>query len=225
MADEITIESIESSVESADQLSEEQKTFLEEHKAELSDEQATKFGVTKEPEEIKPEVRGATPAAPVVQDDGKGKKKDGEGEGEDEEIDPETEKLVQRVVGKQLTPLQDQIKKQQEEIQAQKDKVEIDAYIAANPDFAKYRKGIEAYAQHPAYKNVPIANIATIVASKDLMKIGAQKEREAAEAAARSKGGGSSARPSGSSGKDWANASPEEVAAKRNEIMGIPSWQ
>lgn len=219
MDDEITIESIESTVESPDQLSEEQKTFLEEHKAELSDEQAAKFGVTKEPAEIKPEVRGGETPKPEV----KPKPKDGEGADEDDEIDPETEKIVQKVVGRQLSPLQEQIKKQQEALQAQQDKVEIDSYIAANPDFSKYRKAIETYAQHPAYKNIPISNIAAIVASKDLMKIGAQKEREAAEAAARSKSGGNNARPTGSGGKDWSTATPEEVQAKRNEIMGIPS--
>ena len=53
-----------------------------------------------------------------------------------------------------------------------------------------------------------------------LQKIGAQKERDAAAAAAGSHSGGSSARPAGGQVKDWSTASKEEVAAQRAKVLG-----
>jgi hypothetical protein len=74
--------------------------------------------------------------------------------------------------------------------------------------------------KHPAYKNIPVKNIAAIVAARDLQKIGAMKEREAQRKANETRGGGSSARPTPGAGKDWHRAPKAEVEAKKAEVLG-----
>jgi hypothetical protein len=211
ITEDLTIEAI-TTVE-PDALNDTQKGFLEEHKEELSDEQAEKYGITKEikqeeikPEDIKPEVRGngdQPPAKPV--------KKEGEDE-DDEEVLPEDKKVISRVVGEALGPLQKQL-------QDQADQAELTNFVSTNPEYAKYKQSIEVYMKHPAYKNIPVKNIAAIVASKDLQKLGAQKEREAREAAEATRGGGSTARSTPGQ-KDWSTASKEEFEAKKAEVFG-----
>jgi hypothetical protein len=206
--EDLTIEAV-TTVE-PDALNETQKGFLEEHKEELSDEQAEKYGVTKEikPENIKPEVRGngdQSPAEPP-------KKEESEEEEEDEKVLPEDKKVISRVVSEALSPLQKQL-------QEQTDKAELTNFVSDNPEFAKYKPAIEVYMKHPAYRNIPVKNIATIVAAKDLQKLGAQKEREAQAAANATKGGGNTARVEPGA-KDWSSASKEEFEAKKAEVFG-----
>ncbi len=204
--EDLTIEAV-TTVEPAD-LNDAQKGFLEEHKDELSDEQAEKYGITKEikPEDIKPESRNGEPPAPD-------KDKKGEGEGEDdEEVLPEDKKVISKVVNDALTPIQKQL-------QDQADRAELNNFISEKPEFAKYKPAIEVYMKHPAYRNIPVKNIAAIVAAKDLQKIGAQKEREAQAAANATKGGGNTARVTPGQ-KDWSTASKEEFEAKKAEVFG-----
>jgi hypothetical protein len=155
------------------------------------------------PEKIEPEVRGTGPE-PTPEP-----KKE---EGEDEEVLPEDKKVISRVVSEALSPLQKQL-------QEQADQAELTNFVTENPEYAKYKQSITVYMKHPAYRNIPVKNIAAIVASKDLQKIGAQKEREAQAAANATKGGGSSARVA-PGGKDWTKASKEEFEAKRAEVFG-----
>ena len=108
MADneELSIESITSTVETAEDLSTEQKTFLEEHKADLEPDVAEKYGITQDPivpalnadgtqkteEQKKAEADAAATAAAA-------------GNGEEEEVDPEDVKVIEKVVAKSLAPL------------------------------------------------------------------------------------------------------------------------
>jgi hypothetical protein len=203
--EDLTIEAV-TTVE-PDALNDTQKGFLEEHKDELSDEQAEKYGITKEikPESIKPEVRGNGDEPPA-----KPPKKE-EAEDDDEEVLPEDKKVISRVVSEALSPLQKQL-------QEQADQAELTNFISSNPDYAKYKPAIEVYMKHPAYRNIPVKNIATIVAAKDLQKMGAQKEREAQAAANATKGGGSTARLVPGQ-KDWSTATKEEFEAKKAEVF------
>lgn len=203
--EDLTIESV-TTVEPAD-LNDTQKGFLEEHKEELSDEQAEKYGIVKEikAEDIKPESRGGELTTPAESAKGE------EGE-DDEEILPEDKKVISKVVSDALTPIQKQL-------QDQADRAELNNFISEQPEFAKYKTVIEVYMRHPAYRNIPVKNIAAIVASKDLQKIGAQKEREAQAATNATKGGGSTTRVVPGE-KDWSRASKEEFEAKKAEVFG-----
>lgn len=155
------------------------------------------------PEKIEPEVRssGSESAKKVA--------KTGE---EDDDILPEDRKVIDKVVNEALNPILRQV-------QEQRDQVELANFLSANSEYGKYRSKIEVYMKHPAYQNIPIKNIAMIVAGNDLQKIGAQKEREAQAAANATKGGGSTARAAVGQ-KNWYTASKDEFEIKRAEVLG-----
>lgn len=131
-------------------------------------------------------------------------------EEEEEEIDYDDQKriskIVQREVGSKLVEMEN--------------KSEVQAFVASKPEFAKYQGVILKYMAHPDYANIPVHNIAAIVASKDLMKIGAAKEREAQDKVNKTKDSGTTVRKLESQSKDWHTASKEDFEAQRNKVLG-----
>jgi len=198
-----------------DDLSDEQKTFLEEKKADLSDEQAEKFGLEKEPEVVDPDDVKVQTRVPIKK---KSKKKDDEPE-DDEETDPEDERTIGKVVKKEVQPILDSQKEQQQHQQRLTDQAEVDGYLREKPEFSKYRGVLLKYMANPAYSNIPVSRLINIVAGEDLQKIGAKKEREAAKKAAETKSPGSSARKPSGKGKNWHTAPKDDFQAKRAEVM------
>ena len=214
---EITLENVvETPIE---ELKDEQKTFIQEHAEELTDEQKETYKAVLEekkeegePEIPDPETR--TPAEIKKAKKGKEEEDEDEGEDEDEEITPEDEKTISKIIDKKTSGVLSKLQK----IENQTD---VDAFINSKPEFGKYRSAALKYMEHPAYSNIPVHNIMAIVASKDLQKIGAEKERKAAKDAAGTHSPGTTVREPGKGGKvDWSKASKEEVAAKRAEILG-----
>ena len=194
-----------------DDLSNEQKTFLESNVDDLTDDQVATFGLKRTPPPpVEPEVRTKPPA-----------KKDEEPLAPpDDEVDPEDAATIGKVVDKRLRPLQERLEQQSATIQERTDAAEVDELVREKPEFEPYRGRILAYMKHPSYSNVTALNIAKIVAGDDLMKLGAQKERDAAVEAANTKSpGGTSRKPEGG-GKDWLNAPKEEFEAERARVMG-----
>ena len=184
-------------------LNDDHKTFLEEHKAELTPEQAEKFGITVEKEEEeKDEPIDINAINPEVRNLPKEKK-----EGEEDDEEDEVAKTVRTKVDETIRPI--------------KDKQEVDDYIRDNPHFQKYAPVILKYMQNPAYANIPVKNLAPMVASNDLMKIGAKMEREAQKKVADTKDGGTQVRkPSGGAKVDWNTASRDEFAAQKAKVLG-----
>ncbi len=187
-----------------DALSDDEKTFLTEHKEELTTTEATKFGIQTETK-VEPEVK-STVQPPV--------KKEKEGE-DDEDVLPEDEAAITKVVNKRIAPFENQVKQQQ-------DVIDVNNLIVSRPEYAPYREQILAYAKHDAYKQIPIHNIAAIVTAKDQQKIGARKEREAQKKVAETKEGGTTARPVDGKKIDWHNATADDYKAKRAEVFGAP---
>lgn len=132
---------------------------------------------------------------------------------EEEDVDPEDEKTIGKIVDKRLNPIQ-------ERIQRQNDELEVNDYLMDNPDLKAYKPVMLKYLSHPAYKNIPVANIAAIVASKDLMKLGAKKEREAQSKANATKDNSKPFRKSGTSKIDWSTASKEEFDDYHAKVLG-----
>jgi len=197
-----------------DDLSDEQKTFLADNVDDLTDEQAETFGLKKSPPPpVEPEVRSKPPEKKPEDDDTLPPLPD--------EIDPEDAKTIGAVVDRRLKPLQDEMQRQTATVKERADVTEVDNFIRENPQFDKYRGKMLTYMKHPAYSNIPAQNIARIVAGDDLVKMGAEKEREAAGKANESRGIGSSARQSKGGGKDWLKASKEEFDKQRAEVMGM----
>ena len=210
---EITIETV---VETpiAD-LSDDQKTYLQEHAEDLTDEQKETFKdvITPKPEpplnpdDIEPEIRGGkkkeekvvTPPAKNEDDDGG--------------IDPEDEVTIGKVVDKKIG---DKLNKLQEI----ENRTEISSYVGDHPEYAKYQGVALKYMNHPAYANIPVQNIMAIVANKDLMKMGAEKERAAAKKVDDTHTPGGTAREPAKGKVDWSTASDEEFAAQHAKALG-----
>jgi len=194
-----------------DAISDDERNYLTENKDLLTDDEAKKFEISKEPEKppepVVPETRFKTPEPTPKKEE---KKPD---EGVDDLFGDDTKKTEQ-VLEEKLQPIQEQM-------QETRDIADVDGYIRSNPDYGKYRESMLTYLKHPAYRNIPVQHVATIVASKDLQKLGAQKERAAQQNAnASATGGGNTARPQTSQPKDWRTASKEEFDAKTNEVLG-----
>jgi len=210
----ITIENV---IElSPDQLSDDQKAFIKDNVGELTDEQKETFKevieAEKEPEDIDPKkvkIKTRTPEP----------KKKGEPEptGDDDEVDPEDKKTISKIVDDKLTDFTGKL----DEVQKVKDQQEVSDFVADRPEFKPYRGVMLKYLAHPAYKNIPVENIAKIVAGEDLQKLGAKKEREAAEKAKATQDSGTTVRKPSKGKTDWQTASKEEFEKKKNEVMGI----
>ena len=189
-----------------DELSDEQTTYLQENADELSDEQKETFkDVLKkggeeeddDPEDIDPESRTTPPTK---------KKKDGEEE--EEEVDPEDKARIDKIVDDKLKAAG---------VGDTRDQMELDAVIRENPELSKHRANALKYMK--AHPSLVARDAMRIVSADDQQRLGAEKERKAAEKAKNTRGGGNSARQPKGAGKDWGAASPEEVADKKAEIL------
>jgi len=129
-----------------------------------------------------------------------------------EDIDPEDVKTIGTIVEKQTAGVKRQL---QETI----DRQEVDSFVAEKPEYAKYKPAILKYLQHPVYSKIPVKNIAAIVASNDLMKIGARKEREAQSKADATKTTGSSSRAAAGGATDWLTVNKDDFEAKKQEVL------
>jgi hypothetical protein len=129
-----------------------------------------------------------------------------------EDIDAEDIKTIGTIVEKQTAG----VKKQ---LQDTIDRQEVDSFIAEKPEYAKYKPVILKYLQHPVYSKIPVKNIAAIVASNDLMKIGAKKEREAQKKADDTKTNGGGARTNAGGSTDWLAAPKDDFEAKKREVL------
>ena len=150
-----------------------------------------------EPEDIEPEVRRKSDATPPSEE-------------EDEEIDPDDQRRISKVVSKEVGS----------KVQELDNKMEVYQFVTSKPEFAKYQNQILRYMAHPAYANIPVHNIAAIVASKDLMKMGAAKERETQEKVNQTKNPGSSVRKPSGGTPDWKTASKEDFEAQKAKVLG-----
>ncbi len=205
MADEITIESITSTVETPDALSDEQRTFLNDNAEHLTDEQATKYGIEKpaaipEPPAL-PEVKPETPA-----------RKEG-----DDDVDAEDEAKIAKIIDKRLQGLTaTQLNTQRQ--------LDVDSFLAQNtstlPNVNRYRDAMLKFAVHPNYKNLTAKEIFNIVAGPELMRIGAKKEREAAARAKSTQVNNSSGRSPSGAKKDYLNMSKDDFAAEKARVLG-----
>ena len=215
MTDELNLEEVVAIA--PEELTEEHTAFLKEHAEELTDEQKIVFKdvleVKKEEkeEEIVPEYR----FVPKKKEDIKE-----EEELDEDEIDPEDKKTIGKVVDRELKAVKKQLSEQQQTTKTIQDQSEVDAFIVSRPEAKNYRTKMLTYMKAEHYNALPAHVIYNIVAGDDLEKIGAEKERQAIEKANSTQTKGSSARPTGSGGKDWSKATTEEIAAKKAEIYG-----
>lgn len=130
-----------------------------------------------------------------------------------DDIDPDDVKVISKVVEKQTASVK-------QKLQEAQDQAEIDSYLRNNPEMTKYKPVIEKYIKHPVYSQIPVKNIAAMVASDELMKIGAKKEREAQIKADSTKQVGTQVRKPQAGQKDWTRASRDEFEAQKRRVLG-----
>lgn len=133
------------------------------------------------------------------------------GEGEaDDEIAPEDEALITKVIAKKFAPIIDKT-------QSAEDEREISEFLAKNPEFTPFEAKARRYIAHPSRRNLPVESVFYEVAGKELLKIGAKRQREADEKALDTQTGGGSAR-GGEGGKSVWDLTKDEFEAEQEEI-------
>lgn len=145
--------------------------------------------------DIDPEVRDYKPAVPVEEEDN---------------TDPEDRARIQKIVDKTVGGTVQQLQRQ----------LAVDQFFNGKPEFAKYKGAAEKYLNHPTYAGLPIQNIVAIVASKDMQKIGAQKEREAQRIVSETQNPGTTVRKPAGGTTDWHSASKDDFEAQKAKVLG-----
>jgi hypothetical protein len=131
-----------------------------------------------------------------------------------EEIDPDDAKTIGAVVEKQTASVKARLQDTQ-------DRLEVDEYLQSHPELSKYKPVILKHMKHPAYKQIPVKNIAAMVASEDLMKLGAKAEREAQAKADATKVRGTQVRKTGGGAEDWKKAPKEAFEEQVRKVKGM----
>ena len=144
---------------------------------------------------------------------------DDEDSDDDEEVDPEDEKVIKKVLRKNVNPAVEALIKQNIEAQNEKD---IHDFLSeeGNDIFKPYTDKVKKLMNHPSRRSVPINELFYAVAGKELLKIGADIEKKAQEKAKSSQtGGGGSARNNNSkSEKNYKEMTNDEFLKERQSF-------
>jgi hypothetical protein len=136
------------------------------------------------------------------------------GEDDDDDFETEEDEKIHKIVEKTVSPLVQ--KAQQEE-----DNREIADFLSENPDLKPYETKVRKFMQHESRKALPISSIFFEVAGNDLLKIGAARERKAAEKAKQTQAGGGTTRSGDPKGKSVLDMTPAEFAAEQQRVRMI----
>lgn len=219
---------------SPQEVSEEEKTYLSGQYDNLTDDERDRFGVKKAgddkgdeggegddkdkdkkpPELPKPETR---------RKEEEPKDKDKDKDDDDDDIDDEDKKIMDKRIAKHLDPIKNQLTKSEQEKMELQTKVEVDDFVNENPDFKDFKKTIIEFANHPAYKNIPISFIANGIAADRLKQIGAEQERVAqrkAKGTDNGGNGGNGKREEKPGQKSVWEMTPQEFQDYKNGIKG-----
>lgn len=217
--EELTLETV-TAVE-PDQLTDDQKTFLEENKDNLSDEQKEKYGY-KEDESFKdddavPTARGSK--AEKKDDD----LKDGDKGDDDADIDEEDEKTIKKIVDKSTSKISQQLNAQEERIFRREVEDEVKSLIQSKPEYKDYEARIRRFVYHDnriglIRNGLPVEVVVAEALAPVMERIGAKKAIAANAAADTTKSNGSSQRK-GEKGKiDYSKMSDEEITSIGDQV-------
>ncbi len=149
------------------------------------------------------------------------KLKSGEEDSDDEDdqgddADDLSEEKIEKVISKRIAPLEEATRISVEKSLEAEDKAEAKEYVRLHPEFAPYQAKAEKFMKHPSRRQLPIESIFYEVAGKDLMKIGAARQKQADDDAKRSNAGGGTGGNEGA--KSVKDMTPAEFAAYKEEI-------
>jgi len=97
------------------------------------------------------------------------------------------------------------------------DEQEVQSFLTKNPDFKPYEAKARKFMQHPSRRELPIESIFYEVAGPDLMKLGANRAKQADDEAKRGTTGGGTSRDAGGSKSAW-DMSDGEFAAQKEAV-------
>ena len=143
----------------------------------------------------------------------KSQKEDAEPEDNEDEEDavaPEDEALIKKVMGPIVAPLA-------EKLIAEEDNNEINEFLSKNPDFKPFEAKARKYIAHPSRRHLPIESIFYEVAGPSLIKLGAERQKQADEKAQKAGVGGGSDR-GGSGGSDVMKMPKDAFEAKQEKV-------
>jgi|GEM_PF-4250844 len=157
-------------------------------------------------EDVEPEIRGGKKS--------EGKDKDDDGDGD---LTDEDSQSIRKIVREEQGVLSDQIHNQTVAS-------ELRAEFEAHPEYKPYEKRIRAFVNHPNRKGMiqqglPVSAVVAEAIAPKLQEIGAKMERVAKKKADKTRGGGSSSRPSSGKGLDWENMSTADFEKEKAKAL------
>lgn len=98
------------------------------------------------------------------------------------------------------------------------DAQEVAAFLDEHPDFKPFEATVKRYMKHPSRRHLPVDELFFAVAGKNMIKMGAERERKAREKASQTQAGGGSNREDTQAPKDAWKMTPEEFEAEKLKV-------
>lgn len=141
---------------------------------------------------------------------------DEKGSDDDEDISPEDEALIEKVIKKRYGHVFENITAEKE---AAADREEATKFFEEKPEFKPFEAKILKWWGDPSRRHLPIETVALeAVGFNNLVKIGAQLERQAAEKAKQTSTTGGGAKANGGQ-KSIADMSDDEIRALNQQVL------
>lgn len=211
---ELTVETV-TAVE-PDKLDDSQRSFLEEHKAELSEEQRGKYFPEKKDEDEFQDNEEEVPPSRAPKAKAEGEEPPKKKEGEEDDIDDEDEEVIGKVVNKKTSKIEERLNQAEEREFQREVKAELSDILKANPEYEKYKGRIERFVNHPnrigmIRNGLPVTSVVAEALAPVMQRLGAIKERAAAKAAAETTSDGTTHRPAPKGKVDYSKMSDDEI--------------
>lgn len=140
---------------------------------------------------------------------------DEEDDSDEEEVLPDDKKAIRKVAMEAVAPIL------QRQLDAENEQA-IEGFTVGNPEFKPYEAKVRKLMAHPSRAQVPIQSLFYEAAGPDLMKLGAQKKKEADDEANQSNAGGGSSRETAGKKTDWAAMPNTDFAQELQKIKTAP---
>lgn len=98
------------------------------------------------------------------------------------------------------------------------DAQEVAKFLEEFPDFKPFEAKAKRWMQHPSRRHLPVEDIFFAIAGRNMVKMGAERERKAREKAAASQSGGGSSRTDGQKPKTAWDMTQDEFEAEKLKV-------
>lgn len=130
---------------------------------------------------------------------------------DDDDLSSEDAAAIDKRIAKRLAPFEQ--KAAEQEVEAT-----IASFLNENPDFKPFATKVKRFAMHPSRQNIPIKSIFYEVAGDKLLKIGADRAKQADIKAKKTKTGGGNASTDGKGSKSYADMPLEDFGKELDAV-------